>query len=129
MNGVFLAERAIFIKLDSVRIVLLILIIVVISLLTFGASQGYSGSTSFCHIFRLLKKLTPLMRSANLFYYTLKTLSTVFYGFFDFYRVKLLFAAFKSFLPLFRPFPCGIIFGLFLRGSFGLLGNVLSAAV
>ena len=82
MNGVFLAERAIFIKLDSVRIVLLILIIVVISLLTFGASQGYSGSTSFCHIFRLLKKLTPLMRSANLFYYTLKTLSTVFLRFF-----------------------------------------------
>ena len=84
MNGVLFAERAIFVKLDSVGIVLFILIVVVISLLTFGASQGYSGSTSFCHIIRLLKKLTPLMRSANSFYYTFKTLSTVFYGFFDF---------------------------------------------
>ena len=65
MLGVFLAERAVFVEFDSVRIVFLILIIVVISLLTFGASQSDSGSTSFCHIFRLLKKLTPHMRSAN----------------------------------------------------------------
>lgn len=77
MDGVLFAERAVFIKLDSVRIVFLILIVVVISLLTFRASQSDSGSTSFCHIFRLLKKLTPLMRSANLFYYTFFCLSTV----------------------------------------------------
>ena len=65
MNGMLFAERAVFVEFDSVRIVFLILIIVVISLLTFGASQSDSGSTSFCHIFRLLKKLTPHMRSAN----------------------------------------------------------------
>ena len=65
MNGMLLAERAVFVEFDSVRIVFLILIIVVISLLTFGASQSDSGSTSFWVIFRLLKKFTPHMRSAN----------------------------------------------------------------
>ena len=37
MRGVFFAERAIFVQLDSVGRVLLILVNVVISLLTFGA--------------------------------------------------------------------------------------------
>ncbi len=77
MYGVLFAERTIFAEFYSVGIVLLILVIVVISLLTFGACQSDSGSVSFCHIFRLLKKLTPLMRSANLFYYTFFCLSTV----------------------------------------------------
>lgn len=75
--GVLFAERTIFAEFYSVGIVLLILVIVVISLLAFGACQSDSGSVSFCHIFRLLKKLTPLMRSANLFYYTFFCLSTV----------------------------------------------------
>lgn len=75
--GVLFAERTIFAEFYSVGIVLFILVIVVISLLAFGACQSDSGSVSFCHIFRLLKKLTPLMRSANLFYYTFFCLSTV----------------------------------------------------
>ena len=97
MDGVLFAERAVFIKLDSVRIVFLILIVVVISLLTFRASQSDSGSTSFCHIFRLLKKLTPRMRSANSFYYTFKSLSTVFLCFFCFLIVFIVFCRFSAF--------------------------------
>ena len=97
MDGVLFAERAVFIKLDSVRIVFLILIVVVISLLTFRASQSDSGSTSFCHIFRLLKKLPPRMRSANSFYYTFKSLSTVFLCFFCFLIVFIVFCRFSAF--------------------------------
>ena len=67
MNGMLLAERTIFLYFESVGIVLLVLIVVVISLLAFGARQSNSCSVSFCHIFRLPKKLTP-PRSANIFY-------------------------------------------------------------
>ena len=78
VNGVLFAERTILAHFESVRIVFLIFVIVVISLLAFGARQSDSGSTSFCHIFRLPKKLTP-PRSANLFYTTFGHLSIIFY--------------------------------------------------
>ena len=42
MNGVLFAERAIFADFDPVGIVFLILVIVVISLFTFGARQSNS---------------------------------------------------------------------------------------
>ena len=55
MNGVLVAKLTIFLKLDSVGIVFLILILVVISLLAFGARQSYSRSVSFCHNFHFPK--------------------------------------------------------------------------
>ena len=55
MNGVLFAERTVFVYLDSVGIVFLILILVVISLLAFGARQSYSRSVSFCHSFHFPK--------------------------------------------------------------------------
>ena len=55
VNGVLLAERTVFVYLDSVGIVFLILILVVISLLAFGARQSYSRSVSFCHSFHFPK--------------------------------------------------------------------------
>lgn len=55
VNGVLFAERTVFVYLDSVGIVFLILILVVISLLAFGARQSYSRSVSFCHSFHFPK--------------------------------------------------------------------------
>lgn len=78
MNGVLFAERAIFADFDPVGIVFLILVIVVISLFTFGARQSNSCSVTFCHIFRLPKKLTPRIWSANSFYYIFLRLSSFF---------------------------------------------------
>jgi hypothetical protein len=78
VQGVFAAETAILVELKSVGVVLFVLFGIVVSLLAFGARQSDSGSTSFCHIFRLPKKLTP-PRSAKLFYTTFEHLSIIFY--------------------------------------------------
>ena len=58
MNGVLLAELAIFFKLYSVGIVLFVLHIVVIALFAFGASKRNSRPSSSRHICS-----TPLIAS------------------------------------------------------------------
>ena len=68
MSGMLFAKRAIFVKFDSVRRVLFVLIHVVIALFAFGACKSYSRSDSFSHFlpsrptrnrFGLNIKLTP----------------------------------------------------------------------
>lgn len=47
MRGMLFAERAIFVKLESVGRVLLVFVHVVIALFTFGARKSYLRSGSF----------------------------------------------------------------------------------
>ena len=84
MRGVLFAERAVFVDLYSVGIVLLILIFVVIPLLAFGARQRNSRSVSFCHLSFTSQKINTPPRGANLFYYKFIFLSTIFTIFFRF---------------------------------------------
>lgn len=50
MNGVLVAELAIFFQFDSIRVVLLILHIVVVALFALGAGKRYTRSRSCSHI-------------------------------------------------------------------------------
>lgn len=62
MRGMLFAERAIFVKLESVGRVLLVFVHVVIALFTFGARKSYLRSGSFSsHRFAFLRgaKLAP----------------------------------------------------------------------
>lgn len=56
MNGVLLAELAVFFKLDSVGVVLFVLHIVVIALFALGAGKRYTRSGSSSHLCLLLYK-------------------------------------------------------------------------
>lgn len=87
MGGMLFAKRAIFVKFDSVRRVLFVLIYVVIALFAFGACKSYSCSDSFSHFipsrpqrkrFGLNIKLTPRIRSAFIFYNIKFCMSTFF---------------------------------------------------
>lgn len=56
MSGMFFAEGTIFAKFNSVGRVLFVLVNVIISLLTFGASKSYSNCITFCHFFNSILK-------------------------------------------------------------------------
>ena len=63
MIGVLLAERAVFGKNQSIRIVLLVLNTVVVSMLAFRAFKRDFRSSGFnCHNKNSIQKITPLIR-------------------------------------------------------------------
>ena len=68
MFRVLLAERAVFVKSQSVRIVLLILNTVIVSMLAFGAFKRNFGSCRFgCHNQNSIQKnYTPQVRKSSL---------------------------------------------------------------
>ena len=63
MIGVLLAERAVFGKNQSIRIVLLVLNTVVVSMLAFRTFKRDFRSSGFnCHNKNSIQKITPLIR-------------------------------------------------------------------
>ena len=54
MKSVLFAERAMFLELESVRIVFLVLFRVIVSLLALGANESHLDSCIISHVFRHL---------------------------------------------------------------------------
>ena len=88
MIGVLLAERAVFGKNQSVRIVLFVFNTVVVSMLAFRTFKRDFRSSGFnCHNKNSIQKITPLVGCVNVVYHTFKGLSIFFESFFNFFCV------------------------------------------
>ena len=86
--GVLSAERTVFGKSKSIRIVLFIFDTVIVSMLAFGAFKRNFGSCRFgCHNQNSIQKITPLDRRVELVYHTFERLSIFFASFLNFFYI------------------------------------------
>lgn len=85
MDGVFVAELAIFLDLDTVGIVLLVLVVVVVALFALGARKRNLISLRVSHncLLKSSLKNTPSSRGAVIVYHIEEGLSSVFRVVFD----------------------------------------------
>ena len=93
MNGVLFAKSAILFKFDTIGIVLLVFHIVVIALLTFGASQSNFISHNRPPVFFAYLKRHPFESGAIKIYHFYKGMSSILMPINRFLRVFICFFA------------------------------------